>query len=360
MSTTIHDLHIAQSEPLPEPRLLRAQHPVDEPQAAFITAARAATRAILRGTDDRLLVIVGPCSVHEPASALEYAARLQGVTAQFANELLLVMRVYFEKPRTRMGWKGLIYDPGLDGQGDIGEGLRQARHLLLECAKLGVPAASEILDLVTPQYYAELLSWGAIGARTVESPLHRQMASALSAPVGFKNAIQGDVSTAIDAIHVAAQAHRFPTISLEGKATVITTTGNPDGHLVLRGSSAGPNYDAISVEKAAQALHAAKLPMRLVIDCSHGNSSKDHTRQSVVATNIAQQMGSGSASICGVMLESHLVEGRQDIVDGRLGLRYGQSVTDACIGWDTTVAVLHQLAQAVTARRRSRAEQTRR
>jgi len=352
MSTLIHDIHIAQSEPLPEPRLLREELPAGEVEAAFIASARAAIRSILRGEDDRLLVIVGPCSVHEPASALDYAARLREVARSFADDLLIVMRVYFEKPRTRMGWKGLIYDPTLDGQGHIGEGLRQARHLLLECARLGVPAASEILDLVTPQYYAELLSWGAIGARTVESPLHRQMASALSAPVGFKNATHGGVNTAIDAIHVAAQAHRFPTISLEGKATVITTTGNPDGHLVLRGSNDGTNYGADSVRSAALALQAAGLPMRLVIDCSHGNSSKNHARQSHVASDIAQQLAGGSFSICGLMLESHLVEGRQDIVSGRAGLRYGQSVTDACMGWETTVDVLQDLAQAVKVRRK--------
>jgi 3-deoxy-7-phosphoheptulonate synthase len=352
MSTLIHDIHIAQSEPLPEPRLLREELPTGEAEAAFIASARVAVRSILRGEDDRLLVIAGPCSVHEVASALDYAARLRDVSRRFADDLLIVMRVYFEKPRTRMGWKGLIYDPDLDGRGDIGEGLRQARRLLLECARLGVPAASEILDLVTPQYYAELLSWGAIGARTVESPLHRQMASALSAPVGFKNATHGSVGAAIDAIHVAAQAHRFPTISLEGKATVITTTGNPDGHLVLRGSSDGPNYEADSVRLASLALQSAGLPARLVIDCSHGNSSKDPARQSIVAADIAAQLASGSTSICGVMLESHLNEGRQDIVNGREGLRYGQSVTDACLGWDATVAVLEGLAGAVKARRR--------
>ena len=354
MTTSIHDLHIAQTETLPEPRLLLAELPAGETEARFITDARRATRAILRGEDDRLLVVVGPCSVHDPESALDYARHLAEVTARFAPELLLVMRVYFEKPRTRMGWKGLIYDPSLDGQGDIGEGLRQARRLLLECAKLGVPAASEILDLVTPQYYAELLTWGAIGARTVESPLHRQMASALSAPVGFKNAIQGTVGTAIDAIHVSAQAHRFPTISLEGRATVITTTGNPDGHLVLRGTGSGPNYDAASVQTAALALKAAGLPMRLVIDCSHGNSSKDYTRQSLVAADIANQLAQGSECICGVMLESHLQEGRQDIVNGLEGLTYGQSVTDACMGWDTTVEVLQELARGVKARRMAR------
>ena len=355
MSTLIHDVHIAQSQALPEPRLLRQELPASETEAAFIAAARKAIRSILRGEDDRLLVIVGPCSVHESASALDYAAHLRAAASQFDDELLIVMRVYFEKPRTRMGWKGLIYDPDLDGRGDIGEGLRQARHILLECARLGVPAASVILDLVTPEYYAELLSWGAIGARTVESPLHRQMASALSAPVGFKNAIHGGVGAAIDAIHVAAQAHRFPTISLEGRATVITTTGNPDGHLVLRGGNEGPNYDAASVQRAALALQATGLPMRLVIDCSHGNSSKDPARQPVVAADIAQQIASGRSPVCGVMIESHLIEGRQDIVNGRVGLRYGQSVTDACIGWESTLEVMQNLARAVQAGRGKKA-----
>ncbi len=256
-----------------------------------------------------------------------------------------------KNPAPAWAGKGLIYDPSLDGQGDIGEGLRQARHLLLECARLGVPAASEILDLVTPQYYAELLTWGAIGARTVESPLHRQMASALSAPVGFKNATQGSVGTAIDAIHVAAQAHRFPTISLEGRATVITTTGNPDGHLVLRGTAKARTTTPPACALPRWRWQAASLPVRLVIDCSHGNSSKDFARQPMVAADIAHQLAGGNQSICGVMLESHLVEGRQDIVNGRAGLTYGQSVTDACIGWDTTVDVLQQLADAVKARR---------
>lgn len=351
MPTAISDLHIARADPLPEPQLLRAELPADDAEAAFIAASREATRRILRGDDDRLLVIVGPCSIHEPASALEYAERLRELGQSLNDSLLLVMRVYFEKPRTRMGWKGLIYDPELDGQGDIGAGLRQARRILLECARLGVPAASEILDLVTPQYYAELLSWGAIGARTVESPLHRQMASALSAPVGFKNAINGSVATAIDAIHVAAQPHRFPSISLEGRAIAVTTTGNPDGHLVLRGASDGPNFDAASVACAAAALEKSGLPARLVVDCSHGNSSKDYAKQPAVAADIARQIASSSTHICGVMLESHLVEGRQDIVNGRQGLRYGQSVTDACIGWDATVATLQTLAAAVRQRR---------
>src|SRR6185369_1105969 len=255
-----------------------------------------------------------------------------------------VMRVYFEKPRTRMGWKGLIYDPTLDGEGDIGQGLRAARRILLECARLGVPAASEILDLVTPQYYAELLSWGAIGARTVESPLHRQMASALSAPLGFKNATNGSVAVAIDAIHVAAQPHKFPSISIDGQAIVVTTSGNPDTHLVLRGANGGPNYDEASVAAAARSLRDSDLPARLLIDCSHGNSSKDFRRQPEVAADIARQVAAGSTAIAGILLESHLVEGRQDIVQGRDGLRYGQSVTDGCIGWDATADVLENLA----------------
>ena len=353
MPTQISDVHIERSEPLPEPQVLRDEQPAGEVEARLIAMSREAVRRILRGQDDRLLVIVGPCSIHDPDSALEYARRLGEFAQRVADSLFLVMRVYFEKPRTRMGWKGLIYDPTLDGQGSIGEGLRHARRILLECARLGVPAASEILDLVTPQYYAELLTWGAIGARTVESPLHRQMASALSAPVGFKNATTGNVNIAIDAIHVAAQSHRFPTISLEGKAMVITTSGNPDCHLVLRGSHDGPNYDAQSVARTAEALTRAGLPARMIVDCSHGNSGKDYSRQPVVAGDVADQVASGSSWICGALLESHLVEGRQDISDGRRGLRYGQSVTDGCIGWETTVSVLGRLAASVQLRRRT-------
>jgi 3-deoxy-7-phosphoheptulonate synthase len=308
-------------------------------------------QSILRGEDERLLVIVGPCSIHEPESAIEYARRLADFSPGVADALYLVMRVYFEKPRTRMGWKGLIYDPDLDGRGDIGEGLRSARRILLACASLGVPAASEILDLVTPQYYAELLTWGAIGARTVESPLHRQMASALSAPVGFKNATDGDVQTAVDAILVAAQPHTFPSISFDGRAMIVSSSGNPHGHLILRGSEAGPNYDAASVGHAVAALTEAGLPPRMIVDCSHGNSGKDYRKQPEVAACLTGQIAGGSRAICGLMLESHLVEGKQAIADGRNGLCYGQSVTDACIGWEQTAAVLDGLAAAVRQRR---------
>ena len=353
MIARISDLHIAREDALPTPQTLRQELPCGDAQAALIASSRDAARRILRAADGRLLVIAGPCSVHEPASAVEYAGRLRELAEEHEDSLLLVMRVYFEKPRTRMGWKGLIYDPGMDGTGDIGEGLRAARRLLLECARIGLPAASEILDLITPQYYAELLSWGAIGARTVESPLHRQMASALSAPLGFKNTTEGGVNVAIDAIHVAGQSHRFPSISLQGQAIVVTTTGNPDAHLVLRGGAGGPNYDAASVAKAAAALAAAGLPARLLVDCSHGNSAKDWRRQPEVAADLARQVAAGSRSIAGVLLESHLVEGRQDIVKGRYGLVYGQSVTDGCIGWDSTVAVIGELAAAVSTSRRS-------
>ena len=347
MSTSISDLHIASETALPAPRALLDELPCSAGQALHISNSRETVRRILRGDDARLLVVVGPCSIHEPASAIEYAQRLKAISGQLGDALFPVMRVYFEKPRTRMGWKGLIYDPSLDGQGDIGEGLRAARRILLECARLGVPAASEILDLVTPQYYAELLSWGAIGARTVESPLHRQMASALSAPLGFKNATNGSVSVAIDAIHVASQSHTFPSISLDGRAIVVTTTGNPDAHLVLRGANGGPNYDEASVAGAAKALTDSGLTARLLVDCSHGNSSKDYRRQPEVAADVARQVAGGSRAIAGVLLESHLVEGRQDITAGRGGLRYGQSVTDGCIGWESTVEVMQALAAAV-------------
>lgn len=352
MTTRISDLHIAREETLPAPRELHLELPIGEAQATHIAQARVAVQSTLRGEDDRLLAIVGPCSIHEPESAMEYARRLRDFSPRVADALILIMRVYFEKPRTRMGWKGLVYDPDLDGRGNMGEGLRRARMLLLECARLGVPAASEILDLVTPQYYAELLTWGAIGARTVESPLHRQMASALSAPVGFKNATNGSVRTAVDAILVAAQPHRFPTIALDGRAMVVTTTGNPNGHLILRGSENGSNYDAASVRGAAEALAQAGLPQHLIVDCSHGNSGKDYRKQPEVAACLAEQVAGGSSAICGVMLESHLVEGKQPIVNGRDNLRYGQSVTDACIDWDATVTVLDHLAEAARTRRK--------
>jgi 3-deoxy-7-phosphoheptulonate synthase len=354
MPTQISDLHIALEEALPAPSELHTELRAGESEALHIATSRGVVQQIIRGSDPRLLVVTGPCSIHELDSALEYAQRLREFTPSVADALFIVMRVYFEKPRTRLGWKGLIYDPDLDGGGNIRQGLYDARRLLLECARMGIPAASEILDLVTPQYYAELLSWGAIGARTTESPLHRQMASALSAPVGFKNPTSGNIQTAVDAILAAAQPHKFPSISSDGRAIVVTTTGNPHCHLILRGSRDGPNHNAGSVRIAGMALEKAGLPSRLMIDCSHGNSGNDHRRQPGVAAEVAAQIAAGSRDVCGVMLESHLIEGRQDIVQGRHGLRYGQSVTDACIGWDTTQQVLRDLAAA--ARRRDRME----
>jgi len=355
VTARISDLHIALEEALPTPSELHGELPVGDAEAAQIARSRSAVQAILTGSDDRLLVVTGPCSIHEPESALEYARRLRDLAPRVADALCLVMRVYFEKPRTRLGWKGLIYDPDLDGRGNIRQGLFDARRLLLDCAKLSVPAASEILDLITPQYYAELLAWGAIGARTTESPLHRQMASALSAPVGFKNPTSGNFQAAIDAIIAAAQPQRFPSISVDGRAIVVTTTGNPCCHLVLRGARDQPNFDRSSVEQAIAALEGAGLPPYLMVDCSHGNSGNDHRRQPGVAADVATQMASGSRAICAVMLESHLVEGRQDIRDGRRGLRYGQSVTDACMGWEVTTEVLQNLADAVRLRRDKRA-----
>jgi 3-deoxy-7-phosphoheptulonate synthase len=349
----ISDLRIAREDALPTPAELNAELPAPEAEVREVDRSRGIVQQIIRGRDDRLLVVTGPCSIHEPESAIEYARCLAACTPGVADALFPVMRVYFEKPRTRLGWKGLIYDPDLDGRGDIRRGLAEARRLLLECARLGVPTGSEILDLVTPQYYAELLSWGAIGARTTESPLHRQMASALSAPVGFKNPTGGDVRVAVDAIVAAAQPHKFPSISRDGRAIVVTTTGNPDCHLILRGGRNLTNFDAASVRAAAAALQDAGLPPRLMIDCSHANSGGDHLRQPAVARDVAAQIAAGSSTICGVMLESHLVEGKQAIRDGREGLRYGQSVTDACMSWEATIEVLEELAAATRLRRQS-------
>ena len=354
MPTRIADLHIAEEELLPTPNELRREVPINEAQSQAIVGWRQTVHDILRGDDDRLMVVVGPCSIHDTAAALDYARRLHDVAARFNDDLFLVMRVYFEKPRTRLGWKGMIYDPDLDGRGDLHKGLLKARSLLVACAQLGIPAASEILDLVTPQYYAELLTWGAIGARTTESPLHRQMASALSAPLGFKNPTSGKLQTAVDAIVVAAQSHRFPSISLDGRAMVITTTGNADCHLILRGGDAGPNFDVASVEAAVAALRAAGLPGRVMIDCSHANSRSDYRLQPQVAADIGAQIATGSRHILGVMLESHLVEGKQALTADLSALRYGQSITDGCIGWESTEAVLGQLADAVRAGRASR------
>ncbi|MFV2020280.1 3-deoxy-7-phosphoheptulonate synthase [Micromonospora sp. LOL_023] len=346
----ITDQRIDRVVPLTTPALLHHELPLDDQLAARVLDGRRAVAGVLDGQDDRLLVVVGPCSVHDPAAALEYAHLLAGAAERHTDDLLIVMRVYFEKPRSTVGWKGLINDPGLDGSGDVNTGLRTARSLLLEVLRTGLPVGCEFLDPITPQYIADAVAWGAIGARTVESQVHRQLASGLSMPIGMKNRPDGSVETAVDAIRAAAVPHVFPGIDMSGTPAILHTRGNADCHLVLRGGAGEPNYDADSVAAALTLLRAAGLPQRLVIDASHGNSGKDHRRQPLVADDIAGQLGTGQQGITGVMLESFLVPGRQDL-DPTRELVHGQSVTDACLGWDQTAEVLDRLAAAVGARR---------
>ena len=319
----------------------------------LIADTRRTIHDIIQGKDDRLLVVIGPCSIHDPEAALDYARRLQPLREQFADTLEIVMRVYFEKPRTTVGWKGLINDPYLDESFKIDEGLRMARHLLLEINRLGVPAASEFLDVVSPQYIGDLISWGAIGARTTESQVHRELASGLSAPIGFKNGTDGNIKIATDAIQAAARPHHFLSVHKNGQVAIVETAGNPDCHVILRGGKA-PNYDAESVAAACKDLEAAKLHPSLMVDFSHANSSKQHERQVVVAKDIAEQVSGGSHKVFGVMVESHLCAGAQKFTPGKddpAKLAYGQSITDACIGWDDSAQVLQILSDAVKARR---------
>lgn len=346
------DLRITAVRPLIAPAVLQEELPLPPAGAAVVADARRAAAAVIAAHDPRLLVVVGPCSIHEPSSALEYAEKLRRVATRLEDDLLVVMRVYFEKPRTIVGWKGLINDPGLDGTFRINEGLRTARRLLLAVNALGLPAANEFLDTTIGQYYADLISWGCIGARTVESQVHRELASGLSMPVGFKNRTDGDIKVAIDAMRAAHHPHWFPSLTLEGAPAVLGTTGNRDTHLVLRGGSqSGPNFAAPAVAVAVAALAAAGLPGRVMIDCSHANSGKDPARQVAVAADVGKQVAAGSRAILGVMLESHLVAGRQDLVPGR-ALVHGQSITDGCLGWRETVRVLEGLARASAKRAR--------
>ena len=344
------DLRITGLRPLLPPAILIEELPVSEHAARTVVNARTAAGAIVRGEDPRLLVVVGPCSIHDPEAAIEYAAGLREAAARYADDLLVLMRVYFEKPRTTVGWKGLINDPQLNGTFSINQGLRIARKLLLDLAELGVASATELLDTITPQFIADLISWGAIGARTTESQVHRELASGLSMPVGFKNGTDGNVQIAIDAVRAAQHPHHFLTITDGGSAAIVATRGNPDGHVILRGGKDGPNYSAEHVARACQHLVANELPSRLMIDCSHGNSSKDHARQPLVAKDIAERVAAGSHDVLGVMLESHLVGGRQDHAPGK-PLVYGQSITDACLGWQDTLPVLESLARATRTRR---------
>jgi 3-deoxy-7-phosphoheptulonate synthase len=350
MSERTRDLRIDSFRPLLPPAILIEELPLGDKGAETVSHGRGAVGAILNGHDDRLVVIVGPCSIHDPVAAIDYARRLRRLADEHARELFVVMRVYFEKPRTTVGWKGLINDPRLDGTFAINEGLRLARRLLVDLADLGLPAGCEFLDPISPQFTSDTVSWGAIGARTTESQVHRELASGLSMPVGFKNGTDGDVQIAIDAVRAGAHPHRFLGVTEQGLGAIVATRGNPDCHVILRGGQSGPNYDAAGVQKAASALRDAGLPPRLMVDMSHGNSGKDHRRQPIVATEIAAQLAQGEAAIFGVMMESFLVEGRQNLVTPST-LRYGQSITDACMGWDATVAVLAELAQAVRDRR---------
>ncbi|MFC3874384.1 3-deoxy-7-phosphoheptulonate synthase AroG [Neisseria musculi] len=314
--------------------------PISEAASDLVYRTRREVAGLVHGKDNRLLVVIGPCSIHDPGAALEYAARLLPLRKKYEKELLVVMRVYFEKPRTTVGWKGLINDPHLDGSFDINFGLRQARKLLLALNDMGMPASTEFLDMITPQYYADLISWGAIGARTTESQVHRELASGLSCPVGFKNGTDGNLKIAIDAIGAASHPHHFLSVTKTGHSAIVHTAGNPDCHVILRGGKE-PNYSAEHVKDAAARLEQAGVPPKLMVDFSHANSCKDYKRQMAVAEDVAQQICNGENNIMGVMVESHLVEGRQDKPE-----TYGQSITDACIGWDTTEALLALLAEA--------------
>ena len=322
---------------------------------SLIADTRKSIRRIMAGQDDRLLVVVGPCSIHDPAAALDYARRLKEQRTKYADTLEIVMRVYFEKPRTTVGWKGLINDPYLDESYRIDEGLRIARQLLIDINRLGLPAGSEFLDVISPQYIGDLISWGAIGARTTESQVHRELASGLSAPIGFKNGTDGNIKIATDAIQAAARGHHFLSVHKNGQVAVVQTNGNQDCHVILRGGKT-PNYDAASVAAACQDLAAAKLAPTLMVDCSHANSSKKHERQCDVAQDIATQIGNGSRSVFGVMVESHLEDGAQKFSPGSDDphqLKYGQSITDACLGWDMSLEVLENLSQGIKKRRSS-------
>ncbi|HMR70330.1 MAG TPA: 3-deoxy-7-phosphoheptulonate synthase [Rubrivivax sp.] len=349
------DQRIRDVVPLPPPEHLIRFFPIaGTPVEKLVGETRKSVRDILHGKDDRLLVVVGPCSIHDPAAAMDYARRLKDERARWAGELEVVMRVYFEKPRTTVGWKGLINDPYLDGSFRIHEGLRIARQLLVDIARLGVPAGSEFLDTISPQYIGDLIAWGAIGARTTESQVHRELASGLSAPIGFKNGTDGNLKIACDAIQAASKPHHFLSVHKNGQVAIVSTNGNKDCHVILRGGKT-PNFDAASVAAACAEMDAAKLPCRLMIDCSHANSSKQHQRQVDVAHDIAAQLAAGSRCLFGAMVESHLHDGAQKFTPGKddpAQLAYGQSITDACIGWDDTLTVLEALAEGVTARRR--------
>ncbi|GAB5414887.1 MAG: 3-deoxy-7-phosphoheptulonate synthase [Congregibacter sp.] len=349
MPSVTDDLRIQRTNELISPESLLSDIPLSDAAAATVSQARQGLSSILRGEDDRLAVVVGPCSIHDPAAAREYAGKLKATAEELAADLQIVMRVYFEKPRTTVGWKGLINDPDLNNTFQINKGLHLARQLLADLAEMGLPTGTEYLDLISPQYVADLVSWGAIGARTTESQTHRELASGLSCPVGFKNATDGDIQVAIDAINSASQAHHFLSVTKQGRSAIFQTAGNEDCHLILRGGK-HPNYDMFSVDDASAMLTKSGLPARIMIDASHANSRKIPARQIDVVCDIATQVARGSRSIFGVMIESNLVEGRQNVVPGQ-PLVYGQSITDPCINFDSTRELLSRLADAVKERR---------
>jgi 3-deoxy-7-phosphoheptulonate synthase len=350
MTIRTDDLRILDIKELATPEDLAREYACTDRASEVVNDARRALQRILHGQDDRLIVVIGPCSIHDPVAALEYAHRLKAQRERLRGELEIVMRVYFEKPRTTVGWKGLINDPNLDGSFNINKGLRIARKLLGDINQLGVPAGCEFLDMVTPQYITEFVSWGAIGARTTESQVHRELASGLSCPVGFKNGTDGNVKIAIDAVQAASHAHHFLAVTKQGKSAIAATRGNPDCHVILRGGKT-PNYDAASVDAVCAQLAAASLPNRLMIDVSHGNSSKRPENQPIVIADIAERIERGEDRIAGLMVESHLKAGRQDLQPG-CALAYGQSITDACIDWETSVALLERVARAIDHRRK--------
>lgn len=344
------DLRICETKDVVAPNQVHQDIPMTEQAARTILKARAAVHDILSGNDDRLLVIIGPCSIHDPKAAVEYAGRLKQEIERLEQDLVIIMRVYFEKPRTTVGWKGLINDPELNSSFNINKGLHLARQVLSDVNNLGVPAATEYLDLITPQYVSDLISWGAIGARTTESQVHRELASGLSCPVGFKNATDGGVKIAIDAIHAAMTPHHFLSVTKEGRTAIFSSRGNEDAHIILRGGNNRPNYDEVSVDQVAEGLTEAGLRPNIMVDFSHANCSKKYERQMHVAEDVAGQIAGGDCRIIGAMAESHLVAGRQDIVDGQAPV-YGQSITDPCLGWDDSVKLLNTLAEAVRNRR---------
>ena len=344
------DVRIHSLRPLLPPGILMEEVPATAAAAALVALSREAVGRILHGHDDRLLVVVGPCSIHDPLAGLDYARKLREKALECGEDLFVTMRVYFEKPRTTVGWKGLINDPKLDGSFAINEGLRLARRFLADVAALGLPAGTEFLDPISPQFLADLVAWGAIGARTSESQVHRELASGLSMPVGFKNGTDGRVQGAIEAIRSAAHPHHFLSVTKQGVAAIVATLGNRDCHLILRGGTAGPNYAPEAIASANLALQASGLGPRLMVDCSHANSGKDHVRQAAVAEEIAAQVSAGQTAVAGVMMESFLIEGRQDH-EGKKEMAYGQSITDACMSWERTAPLLDALAAAVRLRR---------